>query len=160
MQGCKAVCGYDRTASAILPLSSTTSTTSTMASTSKSEKAYICSSLLADPSLRADGRSLLDYRPIALETQVAALANGSARINIGGVALNGIGGGIPGTEVLATVKLEVENVSNGEGSDSGRMVCSVSWFVSLTYDKHNHCHLNRLQNRTRTYEVPRQLTRT
>ena len=59
----------------------------TMASSSKSEQAYIRSSLLANPPLRLDGRSPKDYRPIALETSVAPLANGSAHVNIGGAAL-------------------------------------------------------------------------
>ena len=97
-------------------------------SSSKSEQSYIASSLIADPPLRADGRSLLDYRPIALETQVADLASGSARVSIGGAGLNGlgVGGGIASTEVLAAVKLEVESIDNGE-AEGGRMVCSVSW---------------------------------
>ena len=102
-----------------------------MASSSKSEQAYIRSSLLADHPLRSDGRSLHDYRPIALETKVAPLANGSARVCIGGANFLGVGGGLPGTEVLAAVKLEVEDVVNGNGVDGGRIVCSVSWFVLL-----------------------------
>jgi exosome complex component RRP42 len=95
--------------------------------TSKSEQSYIVSSLLTEPPLRADGRSLLDYRPIALETQVADLANGSARVSIGGPSLGGIGvgGGIASTEVVAAVKLEVENIEKKESE--GRIVCSVSW---------------------------------
>ncbi|THH16042.1 hypothetical protein EW146_g4538 [Bondarzewia mesenterica] len=52
-------------------------------SLSKSEKAFIQSSLRAGSSVRADGRTLLDYRTIALETGVAPLANGSARLNVG-----------------------------------------------------------------------------
>lgn len=97
-------------------------------SSSKSEQSYITSALLADPPLRADGRSLLDYRPIALETRVADLANGSARVAIGGGGLgaSGVGGGMAGTEAIAAVKLEVENVEKGESAD-GRVVCSVSW---------------------------------
>lgn len=105
--------------------------TTTMASSSKSEQAYIRSSLLANTPLRTDGRALDDFRPISLETQVAPLANGSARVSIGGATLNGVGGGLPGTEVLAAIKLEVEDVVKGNGVDGGRMVCSVSWFVLL-----------------------------
>ncbi|TDL17100.1 ribosomal protein S5 domain 2-like protein [Rickenella mellea] len=96
-----------------------------MASTSKSEQSYVQASLLAPSPFREDGRGLLDYRHIALETGVAPLANGSARISIGD-GPHGIGGGIPGTEVLAAVKLEVEDVQTEEGVDVGRVVCSVS----------------------------------
>lgn len=46
---------------------------------SKAEKAYIQSALAAQPALRADG-----FRPVALQTDVALLANGSARVRIGG----------------------------------------------------------------------------
>ncbi|KAI5117695.1 hypothetical protein M0805_007764 [Coniferiporia weirii] len=97
-----------------------------MASSSKSEQAYIRSSLLSNPPLRLDGRALADYRPIALETQVAPLANGSARVNIGGTGLSGAGGGLPGTEVLAAAKLEVEDIVKGNGVEGGRLVCNVS----------------------------------
>ncbi|TDL17113.1 ribosomal protein S5 domain 2-like protein [Rickenella mellea] len=90
-----------------------------MASTSRSEQSYVQASLLAPSPFREDGRGLLDYRNIALETGVAPLANGSARISIGG-------GGIPGTEVLAAVKLEVEDVQTEEGVDGGCIVCAVS----------------------------------
>ena len=37
------------------------------------------------------------------------------------------GGG--GTEIVAAVKLEVEDVENGDGIDGGRVVCSVTWCV-------------------------------
>ncbi|OJA18648.1 hypothetical protein AZE42_10845 [Rhizopogon vesiculosus] len=93
-----------------------------MSSISKSEKAYIQSSLLSDPPLRADGRGLTDFRTIALESGVAPLANGSARVSIGRNAYDGGGG----TEVVAAAKLEVETVGDGEGVDGGRVVCSVS----------------------------------
>lgn len=100
-----------------------------MASSSKSEQAYIRSSLLAEPPFRHDGRTLSDYRPIALETGVAPLANGSARVSIGGATLVGTGGSLPGTEVIAAVNLEVEDVSASkkEGKQRGRLSCSVSW---------------------------------
>jgi exosome complex component RRP42 len=96
-------------------------------SLSKAEKSYIQSSFLSDPPLRADGRALLDFRTISLETGVAPLANGSARLSIG---KNPNGGG-GGTEVLAATKLEVEDIlpQGGEGVDGGRIVCSVTWFV-------------------------------
>ena len=101
-----------------------------MTSSSKSEQSYIQASLLADTPIRADGRALDDYRPIALETQVVPLANGSARVSIGdGASLVGVGVGSPCTEVLAAAKLEVEDIPNGNGVEGGRLVCSVSWFV-------------------------------
>ena len=90
---------------------------------SKSERAYIQASLQTTPPLRADGRSLLDFRTVLLETGVAPLANGSARLNIGKMAREGGGG----TEVLAAVKLEVEDVQSGDGVDGGRVACSVTW---------------------------------
>ena len=92
---------------------------------SKSERAYIQASLRANPPLRADGRALLDFRTVLLETGVAPMANGSARLNIGKIAHEGGGG----TEVLAGVKLEVEDVQAGTGVDGGRVVCSVTWCV-------------------------------
>ena len=96
-------------------------------SISKSEKSYIQTALRELSPIRADGRSLLDYRAIALETGVASLANGSARVSIGKTVGEESGSG---TEVIAAVKLEVENVLEGEGVDGGRIACTVSWFVS------------------------------
>ena len=108
------------------------------ASSSKSEQSYIRSSLLAKPPLRSDGRAPEDYRQIALETKVTPLANGSARVNIGGTSLNGVGGSLIGTEVLAAVKLEVETLDkvNDRGAneiinDAGRILCNVSWSVLI-----------------------------
>ncbi|KAI0808027.1 ribosomal protein S5 domain 2-like protein [Fomes fomentarius] len=89
---------------------------------SKSESAYIQTSLQATPPLRADGRALLDFRTVLLETGVAPLANGSAKLNIGKMAREGGGG----TEVLAAVKLEVEDVESSDGVDGGRIACSVT----------------------------------
>ncbi|EPT02256.1 hypothetical protein FOMPIDRAFT_1160450 [Fomitopsis schrenkii] len=92
------------------------------ASISKAERTYIQSSLQANPPLRADGRSLLDYRTVFLETGVAPLANGSARLNMGKSPQEGGGG----TEILAATKLEVEDVETGGGVDGGRLVCTVT----------------------------------
>ncbi|CCL98489.1 uncharacterized protein FIBRA_00487 [Fibroporia radiculosa] len=89
---------------------------------SKAEKSYIQTSLHANPPLRADGRSLLDFRTVLLETGVAPLANGSAKLNVGKIRLEGGGG----TEVLAAAKLEVEDVQQGDGVDGGRIACSVT----------------------------------
>lgn len=99
-----------------------------MISLSKAEKSYVQTSLLSTPPLRGDGRSLQDFREIALETGVAPLANGSARVDIGRNAHDGGGG----TEVLAAVKLEVEDAETGDGVDGGRVVCAVSWCVALS----------------------------
>ncbi|KDR74126.1 hypothetical protein GALMADRAFT_43304, partial [Galerina marginata CBS 339.88] len=96
-----------------------------MASTSisKAEQSYIQAGLLATPPSRADGRSLHDFRSIALETSVAPLANGSARLSIGRNPHDGSGG----TEVLAAAKLEVETIEQGSsGVDGGRIACSVT----------------------------------
>ncbi|KAI0740492.1 ribosomal protein S5 domain 2-like protein [Earliella scabrosa] len=89
---------------------------------SKSERAYIQASLQASPPLRSDGRALLDFRSVLLETGVAPLANGSARLNIGKMTREGGGG----TEILAAAKLEVEEVQSADGVDGGRVVCSVT----------------------------------
>jgi len=94
---------------------------------SKAEKSFIQAGLLSNPPSRADGRSLLDFRAVALETGIASLANGSARLNIGRTH---DGGG--GTEVLAVSKLELENIDEA-GVEGGRIVCSASWFVSPLY---------------------------
>lgn len=101
-----------------------------MASCSKSEQTFIRTSLTSEPPLRVDGRSLLDVRPIALETRVAPLANGSAKINIGGATINGVGVGVHGTEVIAAVNLEVGNVKGRRGK-SGRISCNVIWSVVI-----------------------------
>lgn len=92
---------------------------------SKAEKSYVQTALLSTPAHRGDGRSLYDFRTIALETGVSPLANGSARLDIGRSTNDGGGG----TEVLAAVKLEVEDVEDGDGVDGGRIVCTVSWYA-------------------------------
>ncbi|KAG6909404.1 hypothetical protein DXG01_000705 [Tephrocybe rancida] len=94
-----------------------------MLSLSKAEKSYIQAGFLASPPSRADGRTLLDFRSVALETGIAPLANGSARLNIG---RNTHGGG-GGTEVVAAAKLEVESIDeDSDGRDGGRIMCTVS----------------------------------
>ncbi|KIJ67304.1 hypothetical protein HYDPIDRAFT_173892 [Hydnomerulius pinastri MD-312] len=102
-----------------------------MASLSKAEKSYIQSSLLSDPPLRLDGRAPSDFRLIALETGVAPLANGSARVCIGrsnggggGGNAEDAGGAGGGTEVIAAVKLEVDGA--GAEDEGGKVVCTVS----------------------------------
>jgi exosome complex component RRP42 len=97
---------------------------------SKSEKSYIQSSLQAQSPLRADGRSLHQFRAVTLQTGVVPIANGSAHLNLGRSSDESIGG----TEVLAAAKLEVEDIGAGNGNggtgiDGGRIVCTVSWCV-------------------------------
>ena len=104
---------------------------------SKSEKAYIQTSLQAQSPLRGDGRSLHEFRSVTLQTRVVPIANGSAHLNLGRSSDESIGG----TEVLAAAKLEVEDIasasaaaldnSNGDGNgvEGGRIACSVSWCV-------------------------------
>lgn len=84
---------------------------------SKSEAAYISSALLATPTpTRADGRALLDYRSISVETGVAPAANGSGRAVIGTAN--------DATEVIAAVRLDVEDVDDSADRPFG---CSVTW---------------------------------
>jgi exosome complex component RRP42 len=84
---------------------------STSISLSKAEKSYIQASLKLHQH-RADGRSLIDFRPIAVQTDVAPLANGSARVSIGGK-----------TEVLVATKLYVSD-------EGGGIECHVTWYAS------------------------------
>ena len=91
-------------------------------SISKAESAYIQVGLASTPPHRLDGRALNDFRTISLETGVAPLANGSARLSIGRNPHDNSGG----TEILAATKLEVETIEDG-GTDDGRVVCTVTW---------------------------------
>jgi exosome complex component RRP42 len=76
--------------------------------------------------------SIEDYRPIALETGVVPLANGSAKVCIGRPGrvgyvqeAGGVGGG---TEVVVGVKLEVAGA--GEEEEGSQVACTVSWWVT------------------------------
>ena len=112
----------------------------TSISISKAEKSYIQAGILSDPPHRADGRTLVDFRTVSLETGVAPLANGSARLSIGRNPHDGSGG----TEVLAAVKLEVETIDHqsSEGVEGGRLACSVTWYIiSCSLCARNHLHL-------------------
>ena len=86
---------------------------------SKAEKSFIQAGILLDPPTRLDGRALHEFRDIQLETGVAPLASGSARLTIG-AGKDGSGG----TEVWAATKLEVVDVADGERQG---VVCSVTW---------------------------------
>ncbi|KAF8316106.1 ribosomal protein S5 domain 2-like protein [Clavulina sp. PMI_390] len=97
---------------------------------SKAESSFIRASFLSNPPQRNDGRALNEFRAIAIQAggDVAPLANGSAKINLGG------------TEVIAAIKLEAENIANAGGMsgaigagveeslgrDGGRVSCTVS----------------------------------
>ncbi|KAG8812474.1 hypothetical protein FRC17_002014 [Serendipita sp. 399] len=98
---------------------------------SKAERSYIVSGLTArlGASIRQDGRDVHDYRTIGVMTGdgVAPLANGSAKVSVGG------------TEVVAAVRLEVGDTSSysssgggggggggGVGNDEGRIRCNVT----------------------------------
>jgi hypothetical protein len=111
---------------------------------SKSEKAYIQTSLQAQSPLRGDGRSLHEFRSVTIQTRAVPIANGSAHLNLGRASDENIGG----TEVLAAAKLEVEDITastsapapldssgNANGVEGGRIVCSVSWCVTLILSK-------------------------
>lgn len=94
---------------------------------SKSEASYIASALLASQEpVRSDGRGLLDFRSIALEASVAALANGSGRASIGGTSNNNIGVGDPASEAIVAAQLEVEGIESGSGAG---LTCTVTWWV-------------------------------
>ena len=101
-------------------------------SLSKSEKAYIQTSLQAQSPLRGDGRLLHEFRAVTLQTGIVSIANGSAHINLGRSFDENTGG----TEVLAAAKLEVEDISSSVGSggvEGGRIVCTVSWCVYFPF---------------------------
>ncbi|KAF8529878.1 ribosomal protein S5 domain 2-type protein [Gautieria morchelliformis] len=102
--------------------------------TSKSESSYIQSALLSDPPCRADGRALLDYRALRLTTGVAALANGSARLTLGG------------TTILAACKLEIEDIEHAiDATDGRRISCAVSCSPAA-YPHHAPAALDELQH--------------
>ena len=106
---------------------------------SKSEKAYIQTSLQSQSPLRGDGRSLNEFRSVTIQTGIVPIANGSAHLNLGRSSDESIGG----TEILAAAKLEVEDISAAStsaalGNDvvegGGRIVCAVSWYVDPDKD--------------------------
>ncbi|KAG8969961.1 hypothetical protein FRC03_012414 [Tulasnella sp. 419] len=112
-----------------------------MFSISKSEQSYIATSLSSEKPLRADGRDLLEYRPIHVECGVAPLANGSGR------AIVGVGDDT--TEVLVAGKLEVEDTEeelqeSGEATN-GRLTCYVSC-TSAAYPYHTNNQLEDLSS--------------
>jgi exosome complex component RRP42 len=107
-----------------------------MTSISRSERSYIQSSLQAPTPQRADGRGLHDYRAIALETGAVPLANGSARVHVGAPGAPEAPGG---TEVLAAVKLEVEDCADPGAARAGRLVCAVAWCARFFFSPRAAC---------------------
>ena len=78
---------------------------------------------------------MLNYCSIALETGVASLANGSARVIVSKTADEESGSR---TEAITAVKLEVENVLEGEGGLralflGSSLVSSVSFELIVVY---------------------------
>jgi len=74
-------------------------------SLSPAERSYIITGLShAKTPTRQDGRSLLTPRGIDITYDEAPQASGSARVIVGG-----------GTEVIAGIRLEVSDVSSGNG---------------------------------------------
>ena len=115
---------------------------------SKSEKAYIQTSLQAQSPLRGDGRSLHEFRSITLQTRVVPIAYGSAHLNLGRSSDESIGG----TEILAAAKLEVEDIATAavgsnsgidSGVEGGRILCTVSWYVDHLFFKKKKVKLKR-----------------
>ncbi|KIO20480.1 hypothetical protein M407DRAFT_136783 [Tulasnella calospora MUT 4182] len=112
-------------------------------SLSKSEAGYITSALLASPDpVRADGRGLLDFRSIAVETSVAALANGSGRAVLGGTGSTNIGLGDPASEAIVAARLEVEDIDSSSGVG---LTCSVTCTPSA-YPQHTMPQLDDLSS--------------
>lgn len=69
-------------------------------SLSPSELSYLHTSLSQTPSIRPDGRSATQFRPLVAETDILPSTNGSARICFA-----------DGTEAVVGVKAEVEKVN-------------------------------------------------
>ncbi len=97
---------------------------------SKSETSYIASGLLdAESPTRGDGRGLLDFRTISIETGIAPSANGSGRSIIGNNGMDSIGAGEPSTETIVATRLEVEDFDR---ADDAWLTCTVTWSVLLS----------------------------
>lgn len=64
--------------------------------------------------VRVDGRGVLDYRELELETGVLDTANGSARLRL------------HRTDVLVTVKMELESPAPG-APNNGKLLFLVKW---------------------------------
>ncbi|PWZ02559.1 ribosomal protein S5 domain 2-like protein [Testicularia cyperi] len=74
---------------------------------SRSQADFFLRGLTSDPPQRADGRHLLAFRPVELDTGIAAQANGSAQIDLGG------------TQVYCGIKAEVTNYGDDDDDEDG-----------------------------------------
>ncbi|ETS63708.1 hypothetical protein PaG_02014 [Moesziomyces aphidis] len=108
---------------------------------SRSQGDFFLRGLTSDPPQRSDGRHLLAFRPLQIDTSVAAQANGSSRITLGG------------TEIFCGIKAEVRSFGDdsddedeeaefqtqddqelaAEGRKTGRIKCSVDYSQSLVH---------------------------
>lgn len=88
---------------------------------SKSELSYTSTSLAASSSLRSDGRSLLDYRPIRLSTGIFAQANGSARVECGHSQVS--------VGVTCSVVTIDSDASDRNATFKGSINCNVIWWA-------------------------------
>lgn len=70
---------------------------------SRSQADFFLRGLTSDPPQRSDGRHLLAFRSLQIDTGIAAQANGSSQITLGG------------TEIFCGIKAEVR--SFGDDSD-------------------------------------------
>lgn len=113
---------------------------------SKSQADFFLRGLTSDPPQRSDGRPLLAFRPLDVDTAIASQANGSAQVNLGG------------TEIYCGIKAEVstfgedddedeegggdfqtqdEHEQAGESKSMGRIKCSVDYSQSLVHSFDN-----------------------
>lgn len=108
---------------------------------SRSQGDFLLRGLTSDPPQRSDGRHLLAFRALEVETSVAAQANGSSQITLGG------------TEIFCGIKAEVRSFGDdsddedeeaefqtqdeqelaSESRKTGRIKCSVDYSQSLVH---------------------------
>jgi len=85
-----------------------------MADTSFGERVWIVQGVEQD--LRTDGRSRLSYRPLGVEANIIAQADGSARLHLGA------------TDVLVGVKVGWQQLHS---SSSGSISAVAAWHLQL-----------------------------
>ena len=108
---------------------------------SRSQGDFFLRGLTSDPPQRSDGRHLLAFRSLDIDTGIAAQANGSSRITLGG------------TEIFCGIKAEVRSFGDdsddedeeaefqtqdeqelaSESRKTGRIKCSVDYSQSLVH---------------------------
>ncbi|KAJ1031596.1 hypothetical protein NDA13_001987 [Ustilago tritici] len=112
---------------------------------SRSQGDFFLRGLTADPPQRSDGRHLLAFRSLQIDTGIAAQANGSSQITLGG------------TEIFCGIKAEVRSFGDdsddedeeakfqtqddqelaSESRKTGRIKCSVDYSRSLVHSFDN-----------------------